>query len=48
MIEMPVNSDQETVKDAVFKDEKVLKYINGNKVIKEIFVKNKIYNVVVK
>ncbi|RPI70180.1 MAG: leucine--tRNA ligase, partial [Ignavibacteriales bacterium] len=48
MIEMPVDSDQDKVKDAVFKDEKVLKYINGNKIIKEIFVKNKIYNVVVK
>jgi len=48
MIEMPADADQETVKSAVFKDEKVLKYINGNKVIKEIFVKNKIYNVVVK
>jgi len=48
MIEMPTDADQETVKSAVFKDEKVLKYINGNKVIKEIFVKNKIYNVVVK
>ncbi|MDO8548831.1 MAG: leucine--tRNA ligase [Ignavibacteria bacterium] len=48
MIEMPVDADQETVKSAVFKDEKVLKYINGNKVVKEIFVKNKIYNVVVK
>ena len=48
MIEMPVDADQETVKSAVFKDEKVLKYINGNEVVKEIFVKNKIYNVVVK
>jgi leucyl-tRNA synthetase len=48
MIEMPIDADQETVKDAVFRDEKVLKYINGNKVVKEIFVKNKIYNVVVK
>ncbi|HEX9739246.1 MAG TPA: class I tRNA ligase family protein [Ignavibacteriaceae bacterium] len=48
MIEMPIDADQDTVKDAVFRDEKVLKYINGNKVVKEIFVKNKIYNVVVK
>ncbi len=47
-IDLPVNADQETVKSAVFKDEKVLKYIDGNKIIKEIFVKNKIYNVVVK
>ena len=47
-IDLPVNADQETVKSAVFKDEKVLKYIDGNKIIKEVFVKNKIYNVVVK
>ncbi|HSP87307.1 MAG TPA: class I tRNA ligase family protein, partial [Ignavibacteriaceae bacterium] len=47
-IELPFNADQETVKSAVFSDEKVLKYIDGNKVVKEIFVKNKIYNVVVK
>jgi leucyl-tRNA synthetase len=48
MVEMPVDANQETVKSAVFKDEKVLKYIDGNEVVKEIFVKNKIYNVVVK
>ena len=47
-IELPIDADQQTVKSAVFRDEKVLKYVNGNKVIKEIFVKNKIYNVVVK
>ena len=46
-IKLPVDADQQTVKSAVFSDEKVLKYINGNKVVKEIFVKNKIYNVVV-
>lgn len=47
-IEMAMNAEQETVRTEVFKDEKVLKYIDGNKVIKEIFVRNKIYNVVVK
>ncbi len=47
-IEMPIDSDQESVKTIVLKDEKVLKYINGSKVVKEIFVKNKIYNLVVK
>src|SRR3972149_2171332 len=40
-IKLPVDADQQTVKSAVFSDEKVLKYINGNKVVKEIFVKNK-------
>jgi len=47
-IEMPVNSDQETVRSALLKEEKVLKYINGNRIIKEIFVMNKIYNLVIK
>jgi len=47
-IELPIDADQQTVKTAVFNDEKVLKYVTGNNVIKEIFVKNKIYNIVVK
>jgi leucyl-tRNA synthetase len=47
-IEMEMNSEQEAVREAVFKEEKVSKYIDGNKIVKEIFVKNKIYNVVVK
>ncbi len=47
-IEMPVNSDQDAVKDIIMKDEKVTKHLDGKKIIKEIFVKNKIYNIVVK
>jgi leucyl-tRNA synthetase len=47
-IEMPVDSDQEAVKNVIMNDEKVTKYLDGKKVIKEIFVKNKIYNIVVK
>ena len=46
-IELPVDAGQQTVKSAVFADEKVLKYVDGNKVVKEIFVKNKIYNIVI-
>ena len=46
-IELTVDADQQTVKSAVFADEKVLKYVDGNKVVKEIFVKNKIYNIVI-
>ena len=42
------NSEQNEVKELVFNDDKVLKYTEGKKVVKEIFVKNKIYNIVVK
>jgi leucyl-tRNA synthetase len=47
-IEAPVNSEQAVVKTAVFNDEKVLRHLDGKTVVKEIFVKNKIYNIVVK
>jgi leucyl-tRNA synthetase len=47
-IEMLADSRQEEVKSAAFKDSKITKHIDGKKVIKEIFVKNKIYNIVVK
>ncbi|MCH7723376.1 MAG: leucine--tRNA ligase [Bacteroidetes bacterium] len=47
-IQMPINSEQDSVKEVVFKDEKVLKHINGKKIDKEIYVKNKIYNIVAK
>jgi len=47
-IEMPFDSDQVAAKKLVFEDEKVVKNIEGKTVVKEIFVKNKIYNIVVK
>jgi leucyl-tRNA synthetase len=47
-IEMPINSSQEEVKKVVIADDRVLKHIEGKAVVKEIFVKNKIYNIVVK
>ena len=43
-IPVPINSEQDIVKPVVFKDEKIKKFTDG----KEIFVKNKIYNIVVK
>src|SRR5690606_31573817 len=48
MLEMPLDADQQTVKEALLKDEKVLKHIADKNIVKEIFVKNKIYNLVVK
>jgi len=47
-IEMPIDSDQATVKSAVFADEKVKVYTDGKQVVKEIYVPNKIYTIVVK
>ena len=38
----------EEVKKAVYADEKVKQYTDGQTVVKEIYVKNKIYNIVVK
>jgi leucyl-tRNA synthetase len=47
-LELPLDSDQESVKQAVFADDKVAKHLEGKTVVKEIFVKNKIYNIVVR
>uniref|UniRef100_A0A832DHC7 Leucine--tRNA ligase n=1 Tax=Ignavibacterium album TaxID=591197 RepID=A0A832DHC7_9BACT len=47
-IEVPVNSEQESVKSIIFSDERVMKFVDGKTIVKEIFVKNKIYNIVVK
>ncbi len=47
-LEMPMNSEQTVVKEAVFKDERVAKHLEDKNIVKEIFVKNKIYNIVVK
>ncbi len=47
-VSVPINSEQDDVKPLIFIDEKVTKFIDGKTIIKEIFVKNKIYNIVVK
>jgi leucyl-tRNA synthetase len=47
-IDAPLNSEQETVKKIVFTEEKVTKHTANRSIIKEIYVKNKIYNIVVK
>jgi len=47
-IDAPLNSEQETVKKIVFSEEKVTKHTADKSIIKEIYVKNKIYNIVVK
>jgi leucyl-tRNA synthetase len=47
-IEVPMNSDKESTSKAVKSDDKIIKYIQDKEIIKEIFVPNKIYNIVVK
>lgn len=47
-ITVPLNSDEETVKEIVRKNETVCGLLEGKTIIKEIYVKNKIYNIVVR
>jgi leucyl-tRNA synthetase len=47
-IEIPIDSEQGVVKEAAFNDEKVTKHTSGKNIVKEIYVKNKIYNIVAK
>lgn len=47
-IEVPFNSDQASASEVVKSDDRVKKFIDGKQIIKEIFVPNKIYNIVVK
>ncbi len=45
---IPADSEETAVKQSVLADEKVSRYLKDRTVVKEIFVKNKIYNIVVK
>ena len=47
-IDLAVNTSEADVKKAVFADEKVRSYTDGKQLVKEIYVPNKIYNIVVK
>ncbi len=47
-LEMPIDSEEDTVKKVAFNDEKVTKHTSGKNIVKEIYVKNKIYNIVAK
>ncbi len=47
-VEVDINSTDEAVKAVVYADEKVKSYTDGKIIVKEIYVKNKIYNIVVK
>lgn len=47
-IDLPVGLSEEEVKQAVFADGKVKSYTDGKQVVKEIYVPNKIYTIVIK
>ena len=47
-IDVPIDSEQESVKKLVFNEDKVIKHTTDKTIVKEIYVKNKIYNIVVK
>jgi leucyl-tRNA synthetase len=47
-IELPVDLAEAEVKKAVYSDDKVKAYTDGKQIVKEIYVANKIYNIVVK
>jgi leucyl-tRNA synthetase len=47
-IVVPAGSAQQVVQEMIFSDDRIQKYLDGKTIIKEIFVPNKIYNIVVK
>ena len=47
-VEVAINSNQNDVKNLLLNDEKIKKHLDGKEIVKEIFVPNKIYNIVVK
>lgn len=47
-VDAPINSNQSDVKNLLMNDEKIKKHLDGKEIIKEIYVPNKIYNIVVK
>jgi leucyl-tRNA synthetase len=47
-LNLPVDTEESKVKENAFADENVKVYTDGKTTIKEIYIKNKIYNIVVK
>ena len=47
-IDIRKDEEQEKVKEQVHSEEKIKAYIDGKNIVKEIYVPNKIYNIVVK
>ena len=47
-IQINKDESQESIKEKIFANEKIKSYVDGNTVIKEIYIPNKIYNIVIK
>ena len=47
-VEMPVDATEEEIKAEVWKDDKVKSHTEGKTIVKEIYIKGKIYNIVAK
>ncbi len=47
-VEVPNNAEQDVAADIVMNDEKIKPFIEGKNIVKEIYVKNKIYNIIAK
>jgi len=47
-IMIPTDATEDVIKEKVRENENLMKYIEGKQIVKEIFVKGKIYNIVVK
>lgn len=47
-IDLPIDIEEKKVKEIVYADEKVKKNIEGRHIVKEIYIKNKIYTLVIK
>ena len=47
-IQIPIDADQKVVEEMAFKSQKVLSFTDGKKIVKVIYVKGRICNIVVK
>ncbi len=47
-IDIVKDEDKESIREKIFANEKIKTYTDGNTIVKEIYVPNKIYNIVVK
>ena len=47
-INIPVDLDESEIKEIVHKNDNIINFVTGKTIVKEIYVKNKIYNIVVK
>ncbi len=47
-ITVPADSDEETIKSKIYENSNIKSVIDGKTIVKEIYVKNKIFNIVIK